>query len=295
MRCEIVEVGPRDGLQNEEAILTVDQKIRLLSSLHQAGLRRIEVTSFAHPRLVPQLADAEEVLSELGRPAGLSRIGLVMNERGMERAVASGVDEVNYVVVATDTFSVRNQGKPTHAVMDEWLRASVTARTHGISTSVTIAAAFGCPFEGDVPLARVLGVIDTVLEGRPNEITLADTIGSGVPDQVVQLVSETASRTEQVRCHFHNTRNMGYANAFAALSAGAVALDASVGGFGGCPFSPSATGNIATEDLVAALNRSGVETGVEPGALVPIAEWLESVLEKPYSGLYGRASGFPGY
>ncbi|MFA1545304.1 hydroxymethylglutaryl-CoA lyase [Actinomadura chokoriensis] len=293
---EVIEVGPRDGLQNEAAILPTADKVRLIERSIAAGLRRIEAVSFVNPKRVPQMADAEAVMERLPRPEGVSYAGLVLNQRGLDRALATGVHEVNVVVVATDEFSRRNQGCSVDEGIANWARIAADARAAGLFRSVTIAASFGCPFEGEVPAERVLDLVRRIAESEPDEIALADTIGVGVPAQVRTLLTGAAEIAPGVplRCHFHNTRNTGYANALTALDHGVSALDASTGGFGGCPFAPAATGNIATEDLVYALDRSGVATGVQMAPVTETAAWLSERLDSPVQALLGRAGPFPG-
>ncbi|WP_116051370.1 hydroxymethylglutaryl-CoA lyase [Amycolatopsis palatopharyngis] len=291
----VVEVAPRDGLQNEPTVLGVEDKIRLVQRSVEAGARRIEAVSFVHPGRVPQMADAEAVMAGLSRTDDVSYSGLVLNQRGLERALAAGVDEINVVVVATDEFSKRNQGCTVDEGLAVWERLAADARAAGIPRTVTIAAAFGCPFEGDVPVATVLNLIRRVLPSEPDEIALADTIGVGVPTQVRELLAGATKIAPgiQLRCHFHNTRNTGYANAIAAIECGADALDASIGGFGGCPFAPAATGNIATEDLLYALHRMGIDTGMRFEQVAETADWLGERLRKPVPALLGRAGAFP--
>jgi hydroxymethylglutaryl-CoA lyase len=292
---ELVEVAPRDGLQNEPAILATADKIRLVERSVAAGLRRIEAVSFVNPKRVPQMADAEAVMKGLPRVDGVRYAGLVLNQRGLDRALATGVDEVNVVVVATDEFSRRNQGCSVEEGVANWARIAADARAAGVRSTVTIAAAFGCPFEGEVPAARVLDLVRRVAESSPDEIALADTIGVGIPAQVRTLLSGAAEIAPGVplRCHFHNTRNTGYANALTALDCGVSALDASTGGFGGCPFAPAATGNIATEDLLYALDRMRVATGVQMSAVAETGVWLGERLGSPVQGLLSRAGAFP--
>ncbi len=292
---EVIEVGPRDGLQNEAAILPTADKVRLIERSIAAGLRRIEAVSFVNPKRVPQMADAEAVMERVPRPDGVRYAGLVLNPRGLDRALATGVDEVNVVVVATDEFSRRNQGCSVEEGLANWARIAADARAAGLFRSVTIAASFGCPFEGEVPAARVLDLVRRIAESEPDEIALADTIGVGVPTQVRALLTGAAEIAPGVplRCHFHNTRNTGYANALTALDHGVSALDASTGGFGGCPFAPAATGNIATEDLVYALDRMGVRTGVQMAPVTETAAWLSERLDSPVQALLGRAGPFP--
>jgi hydroxymethylglutaryl-CoA lyase len=294
-QVSIVEVAPRDGLQNEDATLSVEDKIELIQRAVAAGLRRVEAVSFVNPARVPQMAGAEEVMAGVPRAAGVSYAGLVLNQRGLDRALAAGVDEVNFVVVATDEFSKRNQGYTTAEGVQAWQRIAAEVKAAGVFTSVTIAVAFGCPFEGEVPADRVLDLVRQVAEAGPDEIALADTIGVGVPAQVRHLLTGAARIAPGIplRCHFHNTRNTGYANAITALDSGVAALDASIGGFGGCPFAPAATGNIATEDLLYALDRSGVSTGVRLDGVVETADWLGERLNKSVPALLGRAGAFP--
>jgi hydroxymethylglutaryl-CoA lyase len=292
---QIVEVAPRDGLQNEAVTLPTAAKAELVGLLAGSGVRRIEVTSFVNPARVPQLADADELCGML--PHGeVSWIGLVLNERGLDRAIRAGVDEVNVVVVATDTFSQRNQGVSTDDAIAAWTRIADRARAAGLRTTVTIAASFGCPFEGEVAPERVADVLTRCVQAQPDEVALADTIGVGVPAGVRALADVAADVAAglPLRWHFHNTRNTGYANAITAVERGAAALDASAGGIGGCPFAPAATGNIATEDLLYLLDRSAVRTGVSATALGPATDLLASTLGKPVPGLFGRAGPFPG-
>ncbi len=291
----IVEVAPRDGLQNEDALLSVEDKIALVERAVAAGLRRIEAVSFVNPARVPQMAGAEEVMAGVPRVAGVSYSGLVLNQRGLDRALAAGVAEINAVVVATDEFSKRNQGCTVAEGVRAWERIAADAHAAGVPATVTIAAAFGCPFEGEVPAERVLDLVRRVASAGPAEIALADTIGVGVPTQVRELLTGAARIAPGVplRCHFHNTRNTGYANAWTALDCGVAALDASIGGTGGCPFAPAATGNIATEDLLYTMDRSGVTTGVSLAGVIGTADWLAGKLGKPTVALLGRAGPFP--
>ena len=292
---EIVEVGPRDGLQNEDMIVDTAAKVALIERMVQAGVRRIEATSFVHPRRVPQMADAEAVMAAVPRDRGASYIGLVLNERGLDRALDSGVDEVNVVVVTTETFSRRNQGVGVDEMLRVWEHIAERAQEAGLRTSVTISAAFGCPFEGEVPPRRVADVARRVATAGPDEIALADTIGVGVPPQVTAVLAEVRDMVGGIplRCHFHNTRNTGFANVVAALDAGVAALDASVGGIGGCPFAPAATGNIATEDLIYLLDRMGVGNGVDLGRTSATAQWVGRILGTTVPGLLSRAGPFP--
>jgi hydroxymethylglutaryl-CoA lyase len=295
---EVVEVGPRDGLQNERTVLDVATRIAFVTALVEAGLRRIETVSFVNPARVPQMAGAEEVMAGVPRAAPdgtpVRHIGLVLNERGLERALAAGVDEVNLVAITTDEFSRRNQGAGVADVLAATVRMLAAARAAGVPASVTVSAAFGCPFTGEVTTEQVMRVVHEVLPGEPAELALADTIGVGVPADVRRLVATVRAESDvPLRAHFHNTRNTGYANALAAVEAGVTALDASSGGFGGCPFAPAATGNIATEDLVYALRRTGVDTGLDVTALTEPARFVAGALGADVPGLLARAGDFP--
>lgn len=291
----IVDVSPRDGLQNEATLLDTATKIALIERLIAAGVRRIEATSFVHPGLVPQMADAEAVMAGVPRGDGVSYIGLVLNRRGLERALAAGVDEINAVVVASDTFNRRNQGVGTEQSLDDWAIIAAAAHDAGVRAGITIAAAFGCPFEGEVPASRVVEVARRALDAGPDELAIADTIGVGVPRQVHALGGAIRVVDGQVplRIHLHNTRNTGYANAVAAIDAGFATLDASVGGIGGCPFAPNATGNIATEDLTYLMERQGEPTGLDLDALRITGGWIGEQLGASAPALLGRAGGFP--
>ena len=292
----IVEVAPRDGLQNEPVHVDTPTKIELVERAVAAGINRVEVTSFVNPKRVPQMADADAVVAGLATRDGVSHIGLAMNEQGVHRAIAAGVDEINFVVVTTDTFNRRNQGVPTFESIAVLSAMTTIVREHGLLTSVTVAASFGCPYEGEVKISRLLDVVERVVATEPNEIALADTIGVAAPSDVsarLDAVRGLVGNTP-LRCHFHNTRNTGLANAYAAVEAGVESLDASIGGVGGCPFAPEATGNIPTEDLVYMLDRMGVITGVDLTKVIEIARWLEDKLDKPLPGMLHRVDPFPG-
>jgi hydroxymethylglutaryl-CoA lyase len=290
-----VDVAPRDGLQSEAVVMSTGTKVELIERLVDAGVRRVEAVSFAHPERVPQMADAEAVMDALERRAEVSYAGLVLNERGVDRAVASRVDEINAVVVATDTFSARNQNTTTDGALAAWAAIAAKAAAAGIPASVTIAASFGCPYEGEVPVERLTEVAARAAEAAPSELVLADTIGVAVPRDVVERVSAVRAAVGDVplRCHFHNTRNTGMANAYAAVEAGIDVLDASLGGIGGCPFAPRAVGNIPTEDLVYMLERAGVATDISLDKLITAAEWLGEQLGRGVPGLLWRAGPFP--
>jgi isopropylmalate/homocitrate/citramalate synthase len=289
----ICDVGPRDGLQNEERVLSPAVRAELCDRLAASGLRRIEAASFVNPKLVPQMAGAEDVMTALHRKPGTVYAGLVLNEKGYERASAAGVDEVHYAFAATDEFGRRNQNATTEQGLQTALALVARARTDRVPITVTISVAFGCPFEGPVPARRVLDLVDRLMTAPPDEICLADTIGVGVPTQVTELVEGARRLGATVGAHFHNTRNTGYANAVAALESGVASLDASVGGAGGCPFAPKATGNIATEDLVYLLRGLGVDTGIDLEALIGCSRWLGEQLGKELPGMVARAGDFP--
>ena len=292
MYVEIVDVGPRDGLQNEEKILSPTLRAELCDRLAAAGLPRVEAASFVNPARVPQMAGAEEVLVEIERRPGTLYAGLVLNERGYERAVQAGVDEVRYAFPVTETFAHRNQNTTVEAATTLAARIVERARLDGVRVSVTLAAAFWDPFEGRVEPEKVLEIAARVAEAHPDELVLADTIGVGVPVQVETLVGGVAEHGLTVGCHLHDTRNTGVANALAAVRSGATVLDASIGGTGGCPFAPRATGNVATEDLVYMLDGMGYETGVDLDALIKCAEWLSRGLGKELPGMVYKAPAF---
>ena len=293
---QIVDVAPRDGLQSDPAVVSTATKVELIARLVAAGVTRLEATSFVNPKRVPQMADAEQLMAALPRLEGVSYIGLVMNRRGLDRALAAGVDEINAVVVCSDTFCERNQGTTTSEALAVWSELAEEAHAAGVTAGVTLAASFGCPYEGEMPVSRLVDVAARAAESGPAEIALADSIGVAVPPDVtsrVAAVREVIGDGVALRAHFHNTRNTGFANTVAAVDAGVTVLDSSLGGIGGCPFAPAATGNIATEDLAYLLERMGVETGLSLEALCESAQWLEEALEHPVPGLLSKAGGFP--
>jgi hydroxymethylglutaryl-CoA lyase len=295
-RIEIVEVGPRDGLQSESQVLPTPVKVAFIRRLVGAGLKRIEVASFVNPKRVPQMADAEGVLEALAQePTEARYIGLVLNKRGFERARAAGCTEVGMAIAASESFSQRNQGCSVDEGIAAWLEIAALARAAGIRAQITISTAFGCPFEGEVPLARVRGIAERLAAGQPTEIAVADTIGVAVPTQVTDLIGalRVALPALRLRAHFHNTRNTGLANAYAAVEAGVRTLDASCGGIGGCPFAPAATGNIPTEDLIYMLHRMGFDTGVNLPALIETSKWLQQALDHAVPGMLVKAGLFP--
>ena len=294
----IVEVSPRDGLQNDPGELTTGQKIELAARAYRAGLRRIEVTSFVSPRAVPKLSDAEAVVAGLKQQdlAGLSMIGLVVNERGVQRAAAAGVDELNVVIVTSEPFSQRNQGMSVQRSLDQLPDLLAAGRAAGLHSTVTIGTAFGCPFAGEIDPALVTDMAAQVAAAGPDEIALADTIGVAGPTEVTErftAIRAVVPAATGLRAHFHDTRRTGMANAAAAAAAGVTALDASLGGIGGCPFAPRATGNIATEDLVYLLGRMRLATGVSLDRLITGAEWLGESLDHDVPGMLSKAGAFP--
>ncbi len=288
----LCDVAPRDGLQNHSLILGPAVRAELVDRLAATGLPRIEAVSFVNPARVPQMAGAEEVVAAIERRPDVVYAGLALNEKGYDRLLATGLDEVHFAFASTETFNERNQGATVADSIAAAMRIVSRARDDGLRSTVTIGASFGCPFEGRVDPGRVAEIAAQVADVLPDEIVLADTIGVGVPRQVRELVSVVAQLGIPVGAHLHNTRNTGYANAVAAVEAGAMMLDASLGGIGGCPFAPRATGNIATEDLVYLLHGEGIETGVDLEALIGVAEWLEEVLGQELEGQVYRAGTF---
>ena len=292
-RVTVVDVGPRDGLQNEPDVLAPEVRAELVDRLTGAGLTAVEAVSFVDPRRMPQMTGAEEVVAAIERVDGVVVAGLALNERGYERLAATGLDEVRFAFGATESFNRRNQNASVEESLAAGARIVARANEDGIVATVVISVAFGCPFEGRVDESRVLDLAERVATSGPDTILLADTIGVGVPRQVRSLVSRTAELGIPVGGHFHDTRSTGYANALAALEVGATVLDASVGGLGGCPFAPRATGNIATEDLVYLLHGEGVDTGIDLDALISVAAWLEELLGRTLEGQVYRAGNFP--
>jgi len=284
----ICEVGPRDGLQNEKEVLAPKTRAELVNQLAAAGLSVVEAASFVSAERVPQMAGAEEVVEEIERRDGTVYAGLALNEKGYDRLREAGLDEVRFAVAATESFSKRNANASVEEAVSAAEKVLARAREDGIRATATISVAFGCPFEGLVDPETVVALAER-LRGA-DEVVLADTIGVATPGQVRALVERVG---KPVGAHLHNTRNTGFANAYAALEGGATTLDSSIGGLGGCPFAPRATGNVATEDLVYMLEGDGVETGVDLDALIAISEWLEGVLGRPLEGQLYRAGRFP--
>jgi isopropylmalate/homocitrate/citramalate synthase len=287
VKVTVCDVGPRDGLQNEQAVLEPSVRAELVNRLAGTGLPAIEAVSFVHPERVPQMAGAEEVVAGIERRPDVTYSGLVLNAKGAARFAETDLDELHFNLAATDTFGGRNQ----NATPEEALAAFGAIESEK-PVSVSISVAFGCPFEGAVDPGRVLELVDRATELGAAEVVLADTIGVAVPRQVTSLIAEAAKRARRTGVHLHNTRNTGFASAYAALEAGATVFEASVGGLGGCPFAPRATGNVATEDLVYLLHGEGVETGVDLDALIAVSEWLERVLGRELPGQLYRAGAF---
>lgn len=293
---ELVEVGPRDGLQNESELIGTAEKLELITRAIDAGARRIEATSFVNPKRVPQMADADAVCAGLPLRDDVTYIGLVMNARGAERAIATGrIDQLGAVAVATDQFAIANQAQTSDESVGAAKAIVAMARAAGLRGQVTIGAAFGCPFEGEVTEGRVVEMARQLAEAAPIEVALADTIGVGNPAHVASLVTKVrdAIGAIPVRVHFHNTRGTGLANVWAAVEAGASVVDASLGGLGGCPFAPGAAGNVATEDVVYMLERAGVGTKMDLDKLVAANKWLSGVMNKQLPSMVSRATPFP--
>ena len=295
-KVSICDVGPRDGLQSEKRIWTVDERVEFINRLSRTGLDRIEAVSFVNPKRVPQMADAESVMAKIDRPDGVRYAGLALNLKGVERALESGVDEIRYVVVASETFNQKNQGASIEQSMSAFDGIAETVRAAGKRLSGTIGVTFGCPFEGEVPLEQVLKIAKRYVDAGVHEIGLADTIGCAVPNQITERVGavmDVIGKDIDLTCHFHNTRNTGIANAAAAVMAGVRLFDASLGGIGGCPFAPRATGNIASEDLAYMLRNMGYDTGIDLNALLDVATWLEGYFPAPLPGQVMKAGLFP--
>ena len=294
-RITLVEVGPRDGLQSEPEILPTDSKVEFISMAIDAGIRRLEVASFVHPKRVPQMADAEALIERLPDLDDVSYIGLIMNERGLDRALETKIDEIGMVVLSTDSYNRKNQGVDIDESIRVWGEIAKRAQQNGLRANVMISSAFGCPYEGEVKVERIVELAKRLIEADPAELGIADSIGVAVPGQVADLLGRVREVTGDLplRCHFHNTRNTGLANAQAAVESGVTYLDASIGGIGGCPFAPAATGNIPTDDLLYMLDRSGVETDVSLEKIIEISRWLEQELGRSVPSLLPKAGVFP--
>src|SRR5215510_6552611 len=294
---EMVEVAARDGLQNEPGFFPTVDKLALIERAIAAGSKRIEVASFVHPGRVPQMADAEAVCAGLSKrdPKDVTYIGLVLNKRGALRALETQVHELGAVISASDGFGTRNQGRTADETVDDAIEIIRLGKEHGRSAQATISVAFGCPFDGEIAPERVAELVRKVAVAGPREIAIADTIGVAVPNQVKKVIAAVKASAPGVpiRLHFHDTRNTAVANVWAGVEAGATTIDASLGGIGGCPFAPNATGNVATEDVQYMLQRSGVDTGLSLQGLIETAHWLSDKMERPLPGLVSRAGGFP--
>jgi hydroxymethylglutaryl-CoA lyase len=293
---EIVEVGPRDGLQNESVLFNTQQKLEFIRRAIDSGVRRIEVASFVNPRLVPQMADAEAVSAGLTARDDVIYIGLVLNKRGALRAIEAGLDELGAVCAASDGFAMRNQGQTSDESLAMCCEVVRLARQEGRRGQITISTAFGCPFDGEVDPQRVVEMAKIAAAANPVEVAIADTIGVAAPRDVADLVArvKAAIAPLPVRVHFHNTRNTGLANVWAAVNAGASTVDASLGGLGGCPFAPRATGNVPTEDVIYMLERSGYHTGLNVDRVIETVEWLSGEMQRELPGMLSRAGNFPG-
>ncbi len=289
---EIVEVGVRDGLQNEPGVFPTPKKLTLIEDLIASGIKRLEVASFVHPKKVPQMADAEAIVALLPDLEEITYIGLVLNMKGLERALKTGrLDEIGCVAVASDAFGENNQGQTSAESITASKEIIKAAKAAGLRAQVTLSASFGCPFEGLTPVAKVIEIIKALAEAEPFEIAIADTIGAGVPSHVTEVFEMAAEAAPGIalRGHFHDTRNTGVANSWAAFEAGASVIDASIGGLGGCPFAPKATGNVATEDVAFLFERSGVETGLKLPELIRVTKWMEAELGRGLPASLSRA------
>ena len=293
---EIVEVGPRDGLQNESVLFSTQQKLAFIERAISAGVRRIEVASFVNPKLVPQMADAEAVSAGLAPRDDVIYIGLVLNKRGALRAIEAGLDELGAVCAGSDGFAMRNQGQTSDESLAMCCEVVRLARQEGRRGQITISTAFGCPFDGEVDPQRVVDMAKKAAAAGPVEVAIADTIGVAAPRDVAELVArvKAAIAPLPVRVHFHNTRNTGLANVWAAVNAGAGTVDASLGGLGGCPFAPRATGNVPTEDVIYMLERSGYRTGLDIDRVIEAAAWLAGEMGRELPGMLSKAGNFPG-
>lgn len=294
-RVTLCEVGPRDGLQNQKQLLSTEAKIEFVERAIAAGIRRIEVTSFVNPKRVPQMADADQVMAGLKArwKDGITYIGLAVNKKGADRAIEAGCNEIGYAMAASATFNIKNAGMSVDDGIAQWKEIRAETKARGLRATATFGTAFGCPFEGDISADTIIELCKRVADA--DEIALADTVGVGVPSQVTDLFGRLRDAVPHVpmRAHFHNTRNTGFANAYAAVEAGVQTLDASIGGIGGCPFAPRATGNISTEDLVYMLNRMGVETGADIEQLIAAAVWIEEQLGTAVPSMLAKAGNFP--
>ncbi|PHR60067.1 MAG: hydroxymethylglutaryl-CoA lyase [Robiginitomaculum sp.] len=292
---EIVEVGPRDGLQNESVLLETAVKIEFIDRLVAAGAKRLEVASFVHPKMVPAMADSDQLMRGLRRSAGVKYIGLALNERGMRRALDAGCDEVNFVMVASSGFGLRNQNATPEQTAELFERISVLAHDDKVPVSVTISVAFGDPFDGEVSTEILEMLVRRAIAAGASEIALGDTIGVADPWSVAQVIKRISPILGNVplRMHFHNTRNTALANIYASLMEGVGIVDASCGGIGGCPFAPDATGNVPTEDVLYMLSRAGMATGLDLESMIDTSNWLAKQLGKELPALLPKAGNFP--
>jgi hydroxymethylglutaryl-CoA lyase len=292
---EMVEVGPRDGLQNESVLFSTQQKLEFIRRAIDAGVRRIEVASFVNPKMVPQMADADAVSAGLIPRDDVIYIGLVLNKRGALRAIEAGLNELGAVCAASDGFATRNQAQTSDESLAMCCDVVRLARQEGRRAQITISTAFGCPFDGEVDPERVVNMARIAAASGPVEVAIADTIGVAGPRDVAELVAKVKAAIAPlpVRVHFHNTRNTGLANVWAAVNAGAKTVDASLGGLGGCPFAPRATGNVPTEDVLYMLERSGYHTGLDIDRVIETAEWLTVEMGRDLPGMLSKAGNFP--
>ncbi|MBC7769049.1 MAG: hydroxymethylglutaryl-CoA lyase [Phycisphaerales bacterium] len=295
-KLELVEVSPRDGLQNEPDIVSTDNKLALIDHIVGAGFRRLEAGSFVNPKKVPQMADGDAVFAGLPRRGDVTFIALALNLRGVERALAAGAKEINYVFCASDGFSIRNNGGTVEETFAVWPQVAATAKHGGARLSATISTAFGCPFDGEVPARRVVEVAERCVSQDIFELAIADTIGVAAPSDVherLRAVKSAVSAKVQLRAHFHNTRNTALANAVAAVEEGVRVLDGSLAGIGGCPFAPGAAGNVPTEDLLYMFTRMGFDTGVDLDRAIEAAHFIGGVLGRTTPGMVSRAPKWP--
>lgn len=294
-RIDILDVTARDGLQNEARLFSTDEKLALIGRAVAAGAKRIEVASFAHPKYVPQMADAEAVIAGLPMDTNVTYIGLVMNERGVDRALKTDVHELGLVTSASDIFATKNQNQTRDSSVAMACAMAEKTRAAGRSVNVTIATAFGCPFEGEIAEDVVLDMVHRLADAGFIDVALADTIGVANPWHVSAMFERVARELPHLalRAHFHNTRNTGLANVHAAIQAGVKTIDVSIGGIGGCPFAPKATGNVPAEDVIYMVERAGFQTGYDLNAVIDTAHWLSGMMEKSLPGMVSRAGGFP--
>ncbi|MEM9937932.1 MAG: hydroxymethylglutaryl-CoA lyase [Pseudomonadota bacterium] len=294
-RIDIVEVGPRDGLQNDPGVLTTEQKLEFIARLEDAGVKRMESGSFVSPRAVPKMADSGDVFRGLDRSRSTRHIALALNEKGVRRAIDAQADEINFVLVAGEGFGEKNQRMTPQESADALATCAPLVHEAGIPLSATISVAFGDPYSGEVDPAIVANLAAQAQRAGVAEVGLGDTIGVATPWDVRNVIEQVRMQAPDVylRLHFHDTRGAGLANVFAAVEASINVIDASCGGIGGCPFAPAATGNVATEDVVYMLERAGYETGIDLGKMIETAKWLEPLLGHKVSSSLSKAGSFP--